>query len=104
MIDPHLPGIELRHLRYFLAVFDEMHVGRAALRLGMTRSPLARAIRTLEAGLGVALFMRSSRALMPTAAAEALADEARELLTTFESPVAEVRRAADDPEDRRSAA
>ena len=104
MIDPHLLGIELRHLRYFLAVFDERHVGRAAVRLGMTRSPLARAIRALEAGLGVALFMRSSRGVTPTAAAEALAGEARELLTTFESAVAAVRRTTDGRERRRSAA
>jgi DNA-binding transcriptional LysR family regulator len=92
MIDPHLVGIEIRHLRYFLAVCEELHLGRAALRLGMTQPPLGRAIRALEAGLGVILFQRSSRGVMPTAAGKALAVEARKLVEAFDFAVAEARR------------
>jgi DNA-binding transcriptional LysR family regulator len=103
MIDPHL-GIELRHLRYFLVVFDEQHFGRAALRLGMTRPPLARSIRALESALGVALFIRSNRRLTPTAAAEALAGDSRKLLLAVESAVAKTRVAGEAAEaERRSA-
>ena len=94
MIDPHALGIEVRHLRYFLAVFEELHFGRAALRLGITRRPLARAIQALEVGLGVALFRRSRGRLTPTAAAEAFALESRSVLTRLELAVVETRRVA----------
>ena len=95
MVDPHLLAIELRHLRYFLAVFEELHFERAAMRLGMTRSPLARSIRSLEAGLGVALFLRTSQGVRPTAAAEALARETRQLFGAFESAIVRARRVGD---------
>jgi DNA-binding transcriptional LysR family regulator len=88
------PTIELRHLRYFLAVHEELHFRRAAERLRMSQPPLSHAIRQLEAALGVRLFERTSRSVRPTAAGLVFAKEAREVLASVESAVASARRAA----------
>jgi DNA-binding transcriptional LysR family regulator len=86
-------AIELRHLRYFLAVLEELHFGRAAERLSMTQPPLSQAIQKLEAELGVALLERTSRTVAPTEAGLLLAEQARKLLRDFDVAVTEVRRA-----------
>jgi DNA-binding transcriptional LysR family regulator len=87
------PKVELRHLRYFLAVYEELHFGRAAERLFMAQPPLSQAIRKLEAELGVRLFDRTSRVVTPTPAGEALANGARNVLASLEAAITEARRA-----------
>jgi DNA-binding transcriptional LysR family regulator len=77
--------MELRHLRYFVAVGDALNFGRAALALHIAQPPLSRAIRALEDELGTTLFYRGSRGVTPTRAGAALLPEARRLLRDAEA-------------------
>lgn len=87
--------VELRQLRYFIAVAEELNFGRAAERLHMSQSPLSRAIRDLEREIGLVLFVRTTRRVELTPAGAALLDRARRALTEVELAVEEARRAAE---------
>ena len=85
--------IEFRHLRYFVAVAEEMHFGRAAERLHMAQSPLSHQIRQLERHLGVVLLERDHHVIGLTDAGTAFLDEARAVLAGLERAVERTRRA-----------
>ena len=82
--------LEVRQLRYFVAVAEELRFGRAAARLGMAQPPLSRAIRDLERQLGVTLLERTTRQVRLTAAGEVLLRDAR---IALEAVAAAARRA-----------
>lgn len=97
-------NIELRQLRYFVAVAEEMHFGRAAARLHMTQPPLSQTIQSLEAMLGTPLFFRTRRSVALTPAGLALLPEARRLLVQAGSLPDLARRAATGESGRLSLA
>src|SRR4051812_12150823 len=86
-------NIELRHLRYFVAVAEELHFGRAAKRLGIAQPPLSQQIQKLEAILGAKLFSRRPRVRL-TAPGEALLLAARAVLGQVEHGMRDVQRIA----------
>ncbi|GAB2616763.1 LysR family transcriptional regulator [Paractinoplanes abujensis] len=86
--------IENRELRYFVAVAEELHFGRAARRLNMAQPPLSRAIRLLERRIGVTLLERTSREVRLTTAGEVLLAEGRGALAAAAAAVLRTQRAA----------
>ncbi len=92
--------VDVRKLRYFVAVAEEGNVGRAARRLQMSQPPLSQRIRELEGDLGCALFERTPRGMTLTKPGEALLAEARGLLATLDGVRERVRVAALDSQIR----
>jgi DNA-binding transcriptional LysR family regulator len=86
--------MELRHLRYFIAVAEEGHITRAAERLGMQQPPLSQQIRALETELGVQLLWRKPRGVELTDAGRALLEDARAILAHVDHAFTATRRTA----------
>src|ERR1700739_1011496 len=86
-----LPGMELRHLRYFVAVAEEENVTRAASRLHVSQPALSRQIRDLEEEIGFLLLERSAKSVRLTEAGRTFLDEARKVLQAAESAVKTAR-------------
>src|SRR3954464_2799804 len=89
--DAYHGPMELRQLRTFVAVAEELHFRRAAERLHMAQSSVSQQVRTLEAELGVALFDRNRRGASLTAAGTALLEQARGVLASADHAAAVVR-------------
>ena len=86
--------MEFRHLRYFLALAEELHFGRAAQRLSISQPPLSLNIQQLEASVGARLFTRNSRGVQLTAAGQAFVPAARALLAQAGAAMREAREVA----------
>src|SRR5580704_8394429 len=87
-------AMELRHLRYVLAVAEEGHITRAAERLGMQQPPLSRQVKAIERELGVQLFRRRPRGVELTAPGRSLLNEARAILSQLDRAFEMTRRTA----------
>ena len=86
--------MELRHLRYFIAVAEELHFQRAAKRLHIEQSPLSRAIKDLENQLGVKLLERTTRCTTITKAGQIFLAESRRILAAVEQAQSAIKSAA----------
>ena len=84
--------MELRHLRYFVAVAEELHFRRAAERLHMSQPPLSQQIRQLEQEVGAQLLLRDQHRVELTASGAAFLERAREILDAVEAAALEARR------------
>jgi DNA-binding transcriptional LysR family regulator len=86
--------MELRHLRYFVAVAEELHFGRASARVHVAQPAVSRQIRALEEEIGLSLFERDRRRVVLTVAGAAFLDEARSLLQQVDRAMVTAHRAA----------
>lgn len=85
-------NIELRHLRYFIAVAEELHFGHAAARLNISQPPLSQQIQILEQQIGARLFARTNRSVSLTAAGKQFLADSRQILTQVEDAAARAGR------------
>ena len=88
-------GFELRHLRYFVAVAEHLHFGRAAIALNISQPPLSRQIRDLERGIGAELFERCTRGVTLTDTGITFLVESQRILEHVNRSVSNVRRMQD---------
>jgi DNA-binding transcriptional LysR family regulator len=86
-------GFELRHLRYFVAVAEELHFGRAARALNISQPPLSRQIQDLERNVGTQLLNRSAKSVTLTEAGKVFLAESKRILAQVYRSVDTVRRA-----------
>ncbi|HEX6496779.1 MAG TPA: LysR substrate-binding domain-containing protein, partial [Acidobacteriaceae bacterium] len=93
-------SIELRHLRYFLAVAETLHFGRAAQKLGMAQPPLSQQIKQLEELIGAPLFQRTTRGVRLTPAGSILRERAATTMARLADDLEQTRRVARGEEGR----
>lgn len=86
--------MELRQLRYFIAVAEELHFARAAARVGIEQSPLSKAITEMERHLGVRLFVRTRRSTQLTYVGETLLPDARRIMAQVDQAQRNIKAAA----------
>jgi DNA-binding transcriptional LysR family regulator len=86
--------MELRELRYFIAVAEELHFARAAARVGIEQSPLSKAITEMERHLGVRLFIRTRRSTQLTYVGKTLLPDARRILAEVDQALRNMKAAA----------
>src|SRR5438309_11471004 len=91
-----LLGVELRHLRYFVAVAEMENVSRAALKLHVSQPALSRQIRDLEDEIGFCLLERTAKSVRLTEAGRAFLNDARELLRQADEAVKKARAIASE--------
>lgn len=94
------PSLDLRQLRYFVCLAEELHFGRAAERLGIAQAPLSQQIKAMEERLGVPLFHRTTRTTRLSSAGETLLLHARGLLDGMDRAVAHTRAMASETAGR----
>ena len=93
--------VSLEQVRYFIAVAEEGHVGRAAARLHVSQPPLSRQIRALEEELGVTLFARRPRGMELLPSGRAFLAHARGILSSVDEAVRAARATREEPEPTR---